>query len=141
MRLNLVVLIGILLGLGAAVYNVADRAQQKEKRIARLDRKIAHEQEALRVLGAEWTYLTNPTRLEKIAVKHLNLEPMDGRQYIALGAVPLRATLDAEESRLAAAEAPPPAQPVAQPVILPPSNPDALPRRLSLTQISTGVAR
>jgi cell division protein FtsL len=90
MRLNLVILVAVLLGLGAAVYRVADRVQTHERRIERLDRKIADESEAVRVLSAEWTVLTTPERLETLAVKHLKLEPMDGRQYIALGAVPMR---------------------------------------------------
>src|SRR5690606_14317133 len=109
------------------------------------NQRIAHQEESLRVLGAEWTYLTNPERLEKIAAKHLNLVPMDGRQYIALTAVPMRAMLDGEENQLAEAGTPPPSAPGYVPPSMVSASaetpPAALPRKLSLTQISMGGAR
>lgn len=94
MQLKLILSSVLLLCLGTAVFTIANHVQIKERGISHLDAKIAREQENMRVLQAEWTFLTSPDRLEKIAVAHFQVAPIDGRQYAALDAVPLRAALD-----------------------------------------------
>lgn len=94
MQLRTCVGVVVLIILCAAVYRVAENVDTKEKELRRADAVIAKEEEALRVLTAEWTYLTNPMRLEKLATSYLNLAPVDGRQYIAVSAIPLRHTFE-----------------------------------------------
>jgi cell division protein FtsL len=89
----------VLLCLCAAVYRVADHVESRKKELRQVNAQIANEGEALRVLSAEWTYLTNPARLEKLAVSYLKLQPMDGRQYIAASAIPLRNSFDMAEGQ------------------------------------------
>ena len=58
---------------GAMLMDVSHRVQRAERQIARTDRAIAQEQENIRVLKAEWAYLNNPERLERLAVEGLDL--------------------------------------------------------------------
>ena len=50
--------------------------QKSEDRLAAIQSGSNSEQEAIRVLKAEWAYLNNPARLERLAQEFLALEPM-----------------------------------------------------------------
>lgn len=102
----------LLLIMGTFVFVTAQDMHQSQSDLRRLKREIAHERDNLRVLQAEWTYLNNPDRLEKLAVAQFGLAPLDGKQYVALANVP---TMDAmEQITLAQAEKAKPKQPVAR---------------------------
>jgi cell division protein FtsL len=101
MRPSGLVMMVALLAIGSAVFMVANHVQQSEKKIRRLNAKIEFEQEGLRVLNAEWTYLNNPNRLAKVAAKHFGLQPVNGGQYITVAAIPMRAELDAAAAQVA----------------------------------------
>lgn len=64
---------------GSALMVISHKVHIEEVRIARLDRSIAREKEAIRNLDAEWAYLNNPERLEKLASKYLDLVPPTNR--------------------------------------------------------------
>jgi hypothetical protein len=55
-----------------------------QERLAAILHDAAREKETIRVLEAEWSYLNQPDRLEKLARQHLKLEPMRGRQFASL---------------------------------------------------------
>ena len=63
----------LVIGSGALLMNISQKVQQAEREIRSYDRKIADEEEAIRVLKAEWAYLNNPTRLEDIASRGFGL--------------------------------------------------------------------
>lgn len=94
MRLSYVVLFAVLCAMGACVYHVANLYQTAERRLKTLDVAIERERENIRVLSAEWAYLTNPVRMEKLAQDYLHLQAMDGSQLVAVSSVPLRTQLD-----------------------------------------------
>lgn len=94
MRLSTVFSFALLIVLGCGVYNVANKYEKTEKKLSVVQNKIGGEQEAIRVLQAEWTFLTSPDRLEKISDEYLHLQAVDGRQYVALNTIPMRAALD-----------------------------------------------
>lgn len=56
------------IALAAAVFAVTQSVQQREARVADLNRKLLSEQQTIRVLDAEWAYLTRPQRLEELMV-------------------------------------------------------------------------
>lgn len=60
---------------GAALLHTSQRVQHAEDRLSNLRADIAREQDAIRVLKAEWEYLNRPERLEKLAAEFLNLVP------------------------------------------------------------------
>lgn len=116
MRISYIVLFAVLCGLGACVYHVANLYQAVERQNRKLDVAIEREHENIRVLSAEWAFLTNPARLEKLALDYLQLQAMDGSQLVAISAVPLREHFeqvddgDAIEAMLATMDAAPPAR-------------------------------
>ena len=54
----------MLMAIGFGLYQVKYQVMQLEDDIAMIDHTIAEEREALRVLKAEWQYLTSPGVLE-----------------------------------------------------------------------------
>jgi hypothetical protein len=63
---------------------------QQEDLLARLNRQIADSREATRVLNAEWSFLTQPTRLSALSKRYLNLAPIGAAQLGSIDAIPLR---------------------------------------------------
>lgn len=96
MRLSVVIQFLMLIIIGCGVYTVANQYQIIEKQVKRFEAQSGQERENIRVLQAEWAFLTNPTRLEKIAAEHFQLQPVDGTQMVALNTMPLREMLDAQ---------------------------------------------
>lgn len=97
MRLSFIIQFVVLIIIGCGVYRVANQYQIIEKQVNKFDRQDEQEHENIRVLQAEWAFLTNPVRLEKLARENFNLQPVDGSQMVALAAMPLRSALDAQE--------------------------------------------
>lgn len=73
---------------GALLFHTSQKVVDGQQRLAELDRDIGRENESLRVLSAEWSYLNKPERLEKLARQHLKLEPMKGKQFARLTDLP-----------------------------------------------------
>lgn len=96
MRFNIAIQFVVLIVIGCGVYTVANKYQIIEKQVNRYNAQSEQERENIRVLQAEWAFLTNPVRLEKIAAEHFQLLPVDGKQMVALNMMPLRDTLDAQ---------------------------------------------
>ena len=99
MRFSFVLQFVVLIVIGCGVYNVANHYQMIERQVKSHEFKSEQERENIRVLQAEWAYLTNPVRLEKIASEHFQLVPVDGSQMVAMNTMPLREALDAQETQ------------------------------------------
>ncbi|MDB5367692.1 MAG: hypothetical protein JWM77_3619, partial [Rhodospirillales bacterium] len=72
------------------VMHVSYRVQRTEQYLAKLEREIVREQDQIRVLDAEWSYLNDPARIEALARRHLMLAPMSAKKIVSLEAIPLR---------------------------------------------------
>jgi hypothetical protein len=59
---------------GAALFWVSQQVQEIERHQRQVRSEITREEEALRVLSAEWDYLNRPDRLEALSVRYLQLE-------------------------------------------------------------------
>ena len=70
------------------LYQTSYKAQEQERELARLNRAIVAEQEAIQVLKAEWAYLNDPTRLEKLSAEHLLLQSTGAAQIATLADLP-----------------------------------------------------
>lgn len=73
---------GAILGTSAALFHISYGVETLEDRLAGLNRQIVAEQEAIRVLRAEWAYLNRPDRLADLAAAHTELTPMKPDQII-----------------------------------------------------------
>lgn len=69
---------------GAVLFNTSQKVTDGKQRLARLQGDVRSEEESIRVLQAEWSYLNQPERLEKLARQYLDLIPMNGRQFAKL---------------------------------------------------------
>lgn len=72
------------------LYQTSYEVQAQAERLTHLNRQIVAEQDAIQVLKAEWAYLNDPARLEKLVAQHLLLQPMQANQIVALDAIPAK---------------------------------------------------
>lgn len=81
-----IVLIG---ALAFGLYTLKYEVQQLEDRYADVNRGILVEQEAIRILKAEWSFLNNPTRLTALVQRHLRLTPVSADRLVTLREIPM----------------------------------------------------
>jgi cell division protein FtsL len=76
--------------LGFALFKVKYEVQALEDDLGRINRQINADNEAIHVLKAEWSYLSQPTRVGELARRHLPLAPLTAAQLGSLDTLPLR---------------------------------------------------
>jgi cell division protein FtsL len=70
------------LGLGFVLYSLEHRMRAGERALAKLDNEITEERELIRLLDAEWSFLTRPARIERLAREHLAMGPLAPAQVV-----------------------------------------------------------
>ena len=68
---------------GFFLYSLEHSTRALERQIATEKRTIDAEREAIKLLNAEWSSLTRPERLQKLAEDRLKLQPMAAKQVVA----------------------------------------------------------
>jgi hypothetical protein len=92
------------IGTGAAMFTVKYTVQNLDDELARVRKQTVAEQLELRVLNAEWTYLTQPERLAELNRQFLSLAPIAIKQLRhSIAEIPLRPAPQPEEPAVAAA--------------------------------------
>lgn len=76
---------------GFATYEVKYQVAQVDDQLGRVNRSIDADRDQLRVLNAEWSYLTQPARLDQLRQRHLTLVPVGRAQLGSLDQIPFRA--------------------------------------------------
>ncbi len=99
---RLINLFVVLAMIAAAVitYNLKHDTEAAATRVARLNSTIAREREAIALLKAEWSTLSQPGRLQQLVTRYdeyFQLEPFSAAQVATLDEIPLRA-VQPEES-------------------------------------------
>lgn len=69
---------------GAVLFHTTQQVTDGRERLAVINHDIQKEEETLRVLQAEWSYLNQPERLEKLSSEYLKLQALKGRQFARL---------------------------------------------------------
>jgi cell division protein FtsL len=87
MRFTPAIFLGFALLLGVVLFQVKYRVSALEVEYATLQRSIHDGQESVKILQAEWSYLSEPQRLQKLSEKFLSLKPMQSRQVADLSEV------------------------------------------------------
>ncbi|MPZ57701.1 MAG: hypothetical protein GEU91_14625 [Rhizobiales bacterium] len=87
--LHLVVIAG-LVSAAAYVYKIKFDATVQVEKAAKVRRDIRRERDAIAMLRAEWARLDNPTRIQDLADRHLNLRPVEATQFDDFGRLPQR---------------------------------------------------
>lgn len=96
LRLGTLFWIGLAIVAGYATIEFKYDVQALERELTQLDAKILRHQEAIHVLKAEWAYLNEPARLERLSRSYLDLSPLRGSQIVDLASLPGRGTGEAE---------------------------------------------
>ena len=86
--LNIVLILAVI-GASIGLYDIKYRAELAEKRVQTIEHKIASEQESIRVLRAEWSYLNQPERLQELARRYTKLEPLQASQIGTFADIPM----------------------------------------------------
>ena len=81
----------VVVAVGYAMFQVKYEVMQQEQTLAGLNRQITDDREQIRVLNAEWSYLTRPARIEELSARFLHLNGMNSTQILPPDAVPERA--------------------------------------------------
>ena len=92
-RHTTVLFLVLAVGLALVLFSVKYQVQDLEEELVQLNRKITAERQAVHVLRAEFSYLTDAARLRQLADRFLDLEPVQPHQigsFAALSASPDR---------------------------------------------------
>ncbi|MGB5093022.1 MAG: hypothetical protein WBN97_06890 [Parvibaculum sp.] len=89
MRFFNLILVVAIIGLSVLLYDIKYRAELADKQADKLERNIAEEQEGIRVLRAEWSYLNQPERLQELATRYTHLKTLAPVQISNFDAVPM----------------------------------------------------
>jgi hypothetical protein len=84
MRKATVFWLGVAAFCGTVLFHTSQQVTDGRARLATMEREMLREEESIRVLQAEWSYLNQPDRLEKLSAQYLQLEPLHGRQFATL---------------------------------------------------------
>lgn len=90
---NIVALM-VVVGAGVGLYQLKYNTEQVQAEVRRLEAQIAGDEAAIKVLKAEWTYLSRPERLERLSGRYLALSPTASAQVSrTIEDIPLRADI------------------------------------------------
>ena len=69
---------------GYSLYTLEHATRGVERKIAATTRKIDEAREAIKLLNAEWSSLTRPERIQKLAEQYLSLQPTKAQQFVSV---------------------------------------------------------
>ena len=81
----------IVVAVGYAMFQVKYEVMQQEQTLAGINKQIADDRDQIRVLNAEWSYLTRPSRIEELNARFFHLGNVNATQILPLIVVPERA--------------------------------------------------
>ena len=89
---------------GGMLFHTSQQVTDGRTKLASIEAATQKEDESLRVLQAEWSYLNQPDRLEKLTKQYLELGPLKGKQFAKvadLEAKPVETTPAADAPKVA----------------------------------------
>ncbi|MDI1228175.1 MAG: hypothetical protein PSY14_10875 [bacterium] len=89
---------------GGMLFQTSQRVTDGRAQLAGIDAAARKEDEHLRVLQAEWSYLNQPDRLEKLSKQYLRLAPLKGKQFTKVVELEERPAAPAAETPAVAPE-------------------------------------
>lgn len=75
--------------LGSGLLVMKNQVQTLENRLVSINKGIEDDIKTIHILQAEWSHLNSPSRLRKLAEKHISLNPVRAEQIINYSQVPL----------------------------------------------------
>ena len=65
------------------LYSLEHKSKDIERQISGVEKKIAAERAAIKLLEAEQSFLMRPDRIQKLAEKHLKVAPVKAEQFVS----------------------------------------------------------
>jgi hypothetical protein len=87
------IMIAAMIGVVTYTYTVKNNTKHSAAELAKLQRQVAAELNAIDVLHADWSVLTSPARIQDLVAVHsgqLGLEPLQPKRFVALSDIPMR---------------------------------------------------
>jgi hypothetical protein len=88
-----IVLIAVMVAGAAFTYNTKHQVEAQLAEVRKLEAQIRFEQDTLTILKADWSLLTQPSRLQKLTEIYqdeLGLAPLEARQIVGVDELPAR---------------------------------------------------
>jgi hypothetical protein len=92
-RTSDIVLIAAMVAAAAVTYKIKHDAESRLAEVHRIETQIKLEEDTITLLKADWSLLTQPSRLQKLSETYqseLALQPVDPHQIVGLDELPLR---------------------------------------------------
>ncbi|MBZ9856612.1 hypothetical protein LB566_22720 [Mesorhizobium sp. CA13] len=89
-----IVLIAVMVSAAALTYKTKREAEDQLAAVQKIHAEIRYEEDTIDLLKADWSLLTQPSRLQKLAELYksqLELEPVSAHQIVGLGDLPAKA--------------------------------------------------
>jgi hypothetical protein len=86
-----IVMILVMVSAAAVTYKIKADSEEELRQVRRLERQIAIEEDSIDLLKADWSLLTQPSRIQRLVDAHqdaLGLQATDSHQVTDLSAVP-----------------------------------------------------
>ena len=92
-RTSDIVLIAVMVSAAALTYKTKREAEEQLAAVQKIETQIRYEEDTIDLLKADWSLLTQPSRLQKLAEiykSQLALEPVNARQIVGLDDLPAK---------------------------------------------------
>ncbi|TPI14393.1 hypothetical protein FJW06_10475 [Mesorhizobium sp. B4-1-3] len=92
-RTSDIVLIAVMVSAAALTYKTKREAEEQLAAVQKIQAQIHYEEETIDLLKADWSLLTQPSRLQKLAdvyKSQLGLEPVNAHQIGSLDDIPVK---------------------------------------------------
>lgn len=88
-RLHLIIMIIGVMVMAFLLVDVRYKSQDMEEDIASIDRQIDDEHQNIRVLQAEWSYLTRPEKIQELVTRFGGMRPTVRAQLASWNQIPM----------------------------------------------------
>ena len=92
-RTSDIVLIAVMVAAAAFTYKTKHEAEDRQATLRKIEQQIRFEEDTIDLLKADWSLLTQPSRLQKLSEIYnaeLGLQPVEARQIVGLDEIPAR---------------------------------------------------
>jgi len=90
-RTSDIILITVMVSAAAFTYKIKEQAETQLAAVHKIEAQIRFEEDTIDLLKADWSLLTQPSRLQRLAELYksqLNLQPVDAHQFVSLSDLP-----------------------------------------------------
>jgi hypothetical protein len=90
-RTSDIVLIAAMVAAAAFTYKTKHEAEDRQASLRKIEQQIRFEEDSMDLLKADWSLLTQPSRLQKLSQTfqvELGLQPLEARQIVGLDELP-----------------------------------------------------